>query len=233
MWLSFSLLATLINVGVSLSESAEYEQNELLSPSVNRNQNNAFINNKNELPTKLKQRAFENMKDHLNWDKFNYKVDQNLRSIPANTEPLDDTIFDYLDELQTNELDEATLNQLSNYLSSLLSQPIWNTPLVIVEDPLLLDEVEDSSELDMMPSVNKRSRYYRRYPWKRQHSRPGNSLDYESLHLCTPSRNDVYQLLVALHQVRNGEKQATVNFCKRRRPVSKVFTSIRFLGRRK
>ncbi|CAG5109031.1 Protein of unknown function [Cotesia congregata] len=33
MWLSFSLLATLINVGVSLSESAEYEQNELLSPS--------------------------------------------------------------------------------------------------------------------------------------------------------------------------------------------------------
>lgn len=75
------------------------------------------------------------------------------------------------DELQTNELDEATLNQLSNYLSSLLSQPIWNTPLVIVEDPLLLDETEDSSELDMMPSVNKRSRYYRRYPWKRQHSR--------------------------------------------------------------
>ncbi|XP_014297351.1 uncharacterized protein LOC103575223 [Microplitis demolitor] len=234
MYLIFPLVATLINVGVSLSESVEYHQNGILSPSINRNQNTGFTNNNgNDLSLKLKQRALENLKDHSNWNKFNYKVEQNFRDIPTHTEPIDDLLFDYFDDSLPNELDEAMISQLSKYLSSLLTQPKWETPLVIVEDPMLDEESEDSSELDMMHSVDKRSRYYRRYPWKRQHLRSGNSFDYESARLCTPSREDVLQLLVALHDVRQGNKSRTVNFCKTRRPVGKVFTNIRFLGRRK
>lgn len=101
MYLIFPLVATLINVGVSLSESVEYHQNGILSPSINRNQNTGFTNNNgNDLSLKLKQRALENLKDHSNWNKFNYKVEQNFRDIPTHTEPIDDLLFDYFGNKQ-------------------------------------------------------------------------------------------------------------------------------------
>ncbi|KAL1458441.1 hypothetical protein WDU94_008595 [Cyamophila willieti] len=51
--------------------------------------------------------------------------------------------------------------------------------------------------------------------------------------MCTPSREDVMQLLVALHEARGGANGRTVNFCNRKRPATSIFTNIRFIGRRK
>ncbi|GLG97050.1 Uncharacterized protein GBIM_03893, partial [Gryllus bimaculatus] len=85
-------------------------------------------------------------------------------------------------------------------------------------------------------AVGKRSRYYRRYPWKRQPGRGGGAspaVDYDNPYLCNPTREDVFQLLVALHEARAGNLGRTVSFCNRRRPAASVFTNIRFLGRRR
>lgn len=51
--------------------------------------------------------------------------------------------------------------------------------------------------------------------------------------MCQPSREDVYQLLLALHESRSGNRNRTVNFCNRRRPAAAIYTNIRFLGRRR
>uniref|UniRef100_A0A182QUT6 Secreted protein n=1 Tax=Anopheles farauti TaxID=69004 RepID=A0A182QUT6_9DIPT len=72
-------------------------------------------------------------------------------------------------------------------------------------------------------------RYYRRYPWKRQNAR-SRTYDAEARYLCVPSRDDVFKLLVGLHENRIGNHQKTVNFCNRKRPAKAIFTNIRFLG---
>ncbi|XP_050077916.1 uncharacterized protein LOC126564841 [Anopheles maculipalpis] len=80
------------------------------------------------------------------------------------------------------------------------------------------------------PNGGKRSgRYYRRYPWKRQNAR-SRTYDAEARYLCVPSREDVFKLLVGLHENRVGNHQRTVNFCNRKRPAKAIFTNIRFLG---
>ncbi|XP_053664495.1 uncharacterized protein LOC128713657 [Anopheles marshallii] len=80
------------------------------------------------------------------------------------------------------------------------------------------------------PNGGKRSgRYYRRYPWKRQNAR-SRTYDAEARYLCVPSREDVFKLLVGLHENRIGNHQKTVNFCNRKRPAKAIFTNIRFLG---
>uniref|UniRef100_A0A182WHE6 Secreted protein n=1 Tax=Anopheles minimus TaxID=112268 RepID=A0A182WHE6_9DIPT len=80
------------------------------------------------------------------------------------------------------------------------------------------------------PNGGKRSgRYYRRYPWKRQNAR-SRPYDAEARYLCVPSREDVFKLLVGLHENRIGNHQKTVNFCNRKRPAKAIFTNIRFLG---
>lgn len=115
------------------------------------------------------------------------------------------------------------------YLSDLLLNPGMNkeNPLLYVEHP----QHKDSQNSPMESSVHnmKRSRYYRKYPWKRQ-----NGHGYEpDVYMCTPSREDVVQLLVALHEAREGANGRTVNFCNRKRPATSIFTNIRFIGRRK
>lgn len=52
----------------------------------------------------------------------------------------------------------------------------------------------------------------------------------ESRYLCVPSKDDVFKLLVGLHESRNGNMQRVVNFCNRKRPAKAIFTNIRFLG---
>lgn len=52
----------------------------------------------------------------------------------------------------------------------------------------------------------------------------------EARYLCVPSREDVYKLLVGLHENRNGNHHKTIQFCNRKRPAKAVFTNIRFLG---
>lgn len=77
---------------------------------------------------------------------------------------------------------------------------------------------------------DKRSgRYYRRYPWKRQNAR-ARTYDADARYLCVPSREDVFKLLVGLHENRIGNHQKTINFCNRKRPAKAIFTNIRFLG---
>lgn len=77
---------------------------------------------------------------------------------------------------------------------------------------------------------DKRSgRYYRRYPWKRQNAR-ARTYDADARYLCVPSREDVFKLLVGLHENRIGNHHKTINFCNRKRPAKAIFTNIRFLG---
>uniref|UniRef100_A0A8D8YB71 Uncharacterized protein n=1 Tax=Cacopsylla melanoneura TaxID=428564 RepID=A0A8D8YB71_9HEMI len=117
-------------------------------------------------------------------------------------------------------------NEFIAYLSDLLlrGEGAKGNPLLYVEYP---QQKSDSSETSMRNM--KRSRYYRKYPWKRQ-----NGQGYEpDVYMCTPSREDVVQLLVALHEAREGANGRTVNFCNRKRPATSIFTNIRFIGRRK
>ena len=58
-------------------------------------------------------------------------------------------------------------------------------------------------------------------------------MDYDPYNPCTPTKDDVFQLLVALHDARQGNKSRIVSFCNRKRPASAVYTNIRFLGRRR
>ncbi|KAJ8876844.1 hypothetical protein PR048_021291 [Dryococelus australis] len=128
------------------------------------------------------------------------------------------------------QLTDEDLDVLAAYLELLLRDDDDGAgPLVYVED----DTPPPPS--DVVASPWKRSRYYRRYPWKRQNGR-GRSHRAggdDNRYMCNPSREDVFQLLLALHEARAGNTARTVNFCNRRRPASAVFTNIRFLGRRR
>lgn len=129
------------------------------------------------------------------------------------------------------------VSDLSAYLAELLRQPDWgdenSPPLLYVESNPNggAPDVEESGTptIDLVPW--KRSRYNRRYySWKRQN----RSRNYDSYqYMCTPSRREVFQLLIALHEARSGKLGRTVNFCNRKRPAGAILTNIRFLGRRK
>lgn len=122
---------------------------------------------------------------------------------------------------------EEDVDKLINYLTDLLSDNIpfdSGNPLFFMEIP----EPIPPEESHLQANPWKRSRYYRRYPWKRQNGRDG----YDSeMYLCTPSREDVFHLLVALHDVKGGNHKP-LTFCNRKRPAKTVFTNIRFLGRK-
>lgn len=136
------------------------------------------------------------------------------------------------------EMEDEKLEKLGNILAKLLLIP-WpqgSSPLVYVEqssveedNPIVQDDQDYPNDLYYRPSYTKRTRYYRRYPWKRQNSR----YDAENKYLCQPSKDDVFRLLVALHDARNGNRGHVVNFCNRKRPAASVFNHIRFVGKRK
>jgi hypothetical protein len=124
------------------------------------------------------------------------------------------------------------MDLLASYLQQLVrDDETWTAhepPLLYVEDNSGGSEEDDTLELPW-----KRSRYYRRYPWKRQNGRHRTQYEDAGRYMCNPTREDVFQLLVALHDARQGNIRRTVNFCNRKRPASAIFTNIRFLGRRK
>lgn len=140
-------------------------------------------------------------------------------------------------------MSDTELQWVSDYLATLLREDPWEeneSPLLYVEParpgastppgpgaPGSPGAEED--DLNAL-SVHKRSRYYRRYPWKRV-TRTRGSYDPD-LYMCNPSREDVIQLLVGLHRAREGDTGRTINFCNRKRPASAVFTNIRFIGRK-
>ncbi|KAK9510598.1 hypothetical protein O3M35_005344 [Rhynocoris fuscipes] len=122
-----------------------------------------------------------------------------------------------LPEITSNELEEdPETERLAEYLVYLLGADESEMPLLLIQD----------DQQQPVMALSKRSRYYRRYPWKRQNGRHYDPDGY----LCSPSREDVFQLLIALHDARSGRGDRTVSFCNRRRPARAVFTNIRFLG---
>ncbi|XP_063235865.1 uncharacterized protein LOC134538433 [Bacillus rossius redtenbacheri] len=128
------------------------------------------------------------------------------------------------------ELKDGDLQGLAAYLWLLLREGGEGA------GPLVYEEAGEGGDGDypLGAAPWKRSRYYRRYPWKRQNARGrGAASADDNRYMCNPSREDVFQLLVALHAARAGDTRRTVSFCNRRRPASAIFTNIRFLGRRR
>ncbi|XP_024082377.1 uncharacterized protein LOC106667944 isoform X2 [Cimex lectularius] len=125
--------------------------------------------------------------------------------------------------LAEEEIDPDTLSDYLVYL--LTSANDVDVPLVFVQEEL----PEPSNVIAKRTSVYCESpRYYRRYPWKRQNGRMYEPDGY----LCSPTREDVFQLLMALHETRSGNGDRTVSFCNRRRPARAIVTNLRFLGKR-
>ncbi|XP_032595216.1 uncharacterized protein LOC6566829 isoform X2 [Drosophila grimshawi] len=147
--------------------------------------------------------------------------------------------FDMLKRLEDDLRAEQELVDKSAMLMKMLEDPSLDTlPLVYVEeeDPAGAAAAEDYPDLEsgiqsliLGPNKSKRSRYYRRYPWKR-HNRNRGKYEPELRYACTPSKEDIFKLLVNLHENRKGNHSKTVNFCNRKRPAKAVFTNIRFLG---
>ncbi|KAI8124833.1 hypothetical protein FF38_08874 [Lucilia cuprina] len=142
--------------------------------------------------------------------------------------------YDMLRKLQRDIQEEQDLVSKSAVLMKMLEDPTIDTlPIVYVEEDLPVEESNNNNNnLDFNDNSNgmaKRSRYYRRYPWKR-HNRNRSTYDPELRYACTPTKEDVFKLLVNLHENRNGKNGKTVSFCNRKRPAKAIFTNIRFLG---
>ncbi|XP_062121175.1 uncharacterized protein LOC133835238 isoform X3 [Drosophila sulfurigaster albostrigata] len=150
--------------------------------------------------------------------------------------------FELLKKLEDDLRAEQELVDKSALLMKMLEDPTLDTlPLVYVEEeePAAITAVagnDDYPELEtglqslvLGQTKPKRSRYYRRYPWKR-HNRNRGNYEPELRYACTPSKEDIFKLLVNLHENRKGNHSKTVNFCNRKRPAKAVFTNIRFLG---
>eukprot|EP00099_Drosophila_melanogaster_P018133 NP_609146.3 uncharacterized protein Dmel_CG7191, isoform A [Drosophila melanogaster] len=158
--------------------------------------------------------------------------------------------FEVLKKMEEDLRAEQELVDKSALLMKMLEDPSLETlPLVYVEEEepeavIPSGGAEDYADLEnavqdlvLGQSKSKRSRYYRRYPWKRHNKNRGsymNSINSnyepELRYACTPSKEDIFKLLVNLHENRKGNHSKTVNFCNRKRPAKAVFTNIRFLG---
>ncbi|KAH8385406.1 hypothetical protein KR200_011368 [Drosophila serrata] len=154
--------------------------------------------------------------------------------------------FEVLKKMEEDLRAEQELVDKSALLMKMLEDPSLETlPLVYVEEEEPeATGAEDYADLEnavqdlvLGQSKPKRSRYYRRYPWKRHNKNRGsymNSINSnyepELRYACTPSKEDIFKLLVNLHENRKGNHSKTVNFCNRKRPAKAVFTNIRFLG---
>ncbi|XP_043661858.1 uncharacterized protein LOC122625875 isoform X2 [Drosophila teissieri] len=150
--------------------------------------------------------------------------------------------FEVLKKMEEDLRAEQELVDKSALLMKMLEDPSLETlPLVYVEEEepeavIPSAGAEDYADLEnavqdlvLGQSKSKRSRYYRRYPWKRHNKNRGN-YEPELRYACTPSKEDIFKLLVNLHENRKGNHSKTVNFCNRKRPAKAVFTNIRFLG---
>lgn len=163
-------------------------------------------------------------------------VDSNLLNV-AESDTADEFFTDensielnqMLENLREKIRSDESVAMKSAILLKLLEGTSAQAPLPIL---YVEDEGGDADEPNVDElTVDKRSgRYYRRYPWKRQNTRSRTRYEAESRYLCVPSREDVFKLLVGLHENRNGNNHKTVHFCNRKRPAKAIFTNIRFLG---
>ncbi|XP_055305748.1 uncharacterized protein LOC129570234 isoform X2 [Sitodiplosis mosellana] len=162
--------------------------------------------------------------DRLGEDIFNSEVEGDVADdFTVNGNNLD--VSRMLENLREEIKFDESIAMKSAMLLRLLEATSTKSPL-----PVLYVEGEVDDPVDDDLPMNKRSgRYYRRYPWKRQNTR-SRTYESESRYLCVPSREDVFKLLVGLHENRNGNNHKTVHFCNRKRPAKAIFTNIRFLG---
>ncbi|XP_055920611.1 uncharacterized protein LOC129952178 [Eupeodes corollae] len=138
--------------------------------------------------------------------------------------------FELLRKLDEDIKEEQDIVSKSALLMKFLEDPTIETlPVVYVEENLN-PGVDTNNLYPLITGMEKRSRYYRRYPWKRHSRNRGSSYEPEIRYACTPSKEDVFKLLVGLHENRNGNQHKTVHFCNRKRPAKAIFTNIRFLG---
>ncbi|XP_055853067.1 uncharacterized protein LOC129916891 [Episyrphus balteatus] len=136
--------------------------------------------------------------------------------------------FELLRKLDEDIKEEQDIVSKSALLMKFLEDPTIETlPVVYVEEN---PGVDSSNLYPLITGMEKRSRYYRRYPWKRHSRNRGSNYEPEIRYACTPSKEDVFKLLVGLHENRNGNQHKTVHFCNRKRPAKAIFTNIRFLG---
>ncbi|XP_052864623.1 uncharacterized protein LOC128271220 [Anopheles cruzii] len=162
-----------------------------------------------------------------------------------------DLIRERLDRIKQQEDIEIKSNLLMKLLAELPQGPL---PIVYVEDAAGSQSesnngiTKDNNDADDDDDYNdgeregrivtqqftsngykRTGRYYRPYPWKRQNSRSQTYLT-DARYLCVPSRDDVFKLLMGLHDNRAGNPQQPVSFCNRRRPPKAILTKIRFFG---
>ncbi|XP_067626123.1 uncharacterized protein [Eurosta solidaginis] len=149
--------------------------------------------------------------------------------------------YEMLRELEKALRSEQEIVTKSALLVKMLEDPNLQTlPIIYVDDEEeYSDEDVDGNSLNSLAygfggsragaGVAKRSRYYRRFPWKR-HNKNRSQYEPELRYACTPSKEDVLKLLKILHENQKGNHNKTVNFCNRKRPAKVIFTNIRFLG---
>uniref|UniRef100_A0A1B0AEP7 Uncharacterized protein n=1 Tax=Glossina pallidipes TaxID=7398 RepID=A0A1B0AEP7_GLOPL len=168
-------------------------------------------------------------------------TNENLK-IPSQSNDYEETISndvdivdkdDILQRLHQDLRDEQDIVTKSNILIKMLEDPNMDTlPLVYIEEEAEDTDADTSDNHINSNSLTKRSRYYRRFPWKRHHKNR-STYEPELRYACTPTKDDVFRLLVSLHENRNGRSARngnTINFCNRKRPAKAIFTNIRFLG---
>ncbi|XP_031344791.1 uncharacterized protein LOC116171899 isoform X2 [Photinus pyralis] len=125
-------------------------------------------------------------------------------------------------------LEDLQLQRLKQHLVDILLHPDQGVPLIYVEEyPTGEQDTESDAYYNQFPELQKDpKKELTEVPFKR------SRYDAENRYMCQPSKDDVFRLLVALHDARQGNSR-TVNFCNRRRAATAVFTNIRFLGRKK
>ncbi len=117
----------------------------------------------------------------------------------------------------------SQLREVTEVLVDLVRKDPWKDnkqPLVFIEPAESVVRDEDDGHVSqpgpgpnpdeyddlVLPAAHKRSRYYRRYPWKRV-TRTRGSYDPDQYNMCNPSREDVIQLLVGLHRAKEQTRR--------------------------
>lgn len=94
------------------------------------------------------------------------------------------------------------------------------------------DGITSSMQQEMkkeQQQLSKRSRYYQKYPRKRQQNKEEIETSYPQ---CIPTPRDTMNLIFAVHQIRRGVYPNYVPFCNQMRDARVILPNPRFLGKR-
>lgn len=88
-----------------------------------------------------------------------------------------------------------------------------------------LSDTYDFTMDEPLEGLTKRSRYYRKYPGKRQNRH------YNDLYDCNPNSKETIRLLYAIHQAKLGDIEHII-FCNRVRNPKGIIPNPRYIGKR-